>query len=686
LTYIGGSISNPLVTGSGPGKEVFMRNILIDRFLSLSLRTHLLLLALLLSLPAVALIIHTGLDQRNDSIDGGIAESKKLASSIATEQENLTTAAQQLVMVLAQLPQVKERKPLAVNPILANVLRLNPQYANIIITDRDGQIWASALPLTRVLSINDRRAFMNTVKSRQFSAGDYGVGKISEKATIGFGYPIFNAQGKVDGVIAINFNFDHFNNLLHQAVLPIGTVFNIIDCNGVVIDRNLNPENFIGKKVRDDVFMSMMNGPEESTVIDNELTGDRQIISYRKLRLHGEEYPYLYVRVGIPLQATLEKARKSQFFSMVFYSSFLFAAIILAIPIGRHCFVNRIGKLQEASQRLADGDLHIRVSDLLGGGELGKLGQSFDEMARRLANREDALRESETRFRNVMECAPIGMAIVALDGRLVMANHILCEILGYEKGEIEGLSLIEITHPDDLDKDAMLVQSLLKGEIPFYSVEKRCLDKNRKDLWINMTVSLLRSGNNSPCHAIAMIEDITVRRQMEEDLRKAASIDRITGVLNRHTSEARITQEVVRTIRYERAMSLIMLDIDRFKNINDTYGHQVGDYVLNVVASILKSNIRNNDLAGRWGGEEFMIMLPETGEREASLVAEKLRAALEKKEIDMVERVTASFGVTEIRKNDTLDSMLKRVDDALYLAKRNGRNRVEIADAGQCDD
>jgi len=494
-----------------------MIHALLRRLSTLSLNKLLILLTLLLALPAVGLIVHFGLDQRHDALQEGMAETRQMAYSIASEQKNLTAGAQQLATALGQLPQVRERKAAAVNKILASVLALNPQYANIIIADPAGMVWGSALPLGKPFSIADKRSFRNALKTGLFSSGEYIVGQISIKSTIGFAYPVLDENRAVKAVIALNFNFDHLNVLFDQAGLPKGTSFNIIDYNGVIIDRNLSPERFIGKKVNDGLFMKMVSGPEEDSFIDVGLTGDRRIISYTKLRLRHEAFPYLYVRAGIPLQATLDKAAKSQFYNMAFLSLFLLAAILLALFIGKYCFVDRIATLQQASHRLAAGDLHTRVSDCLQGGELGELAQTFDQMAGQLAEREKAVRESEARFRSALENAPIGMAIVSLSGSFRRVNHALCHILGYEKEDLEGLTFAEVTHPDDLNLDISHVERLLDGEVSAYTVEKRCITRDREMVWAQLTTSLLKVGEGAPGYFIVQVEDITDRKKIEEE-------------------------------------------------------------------------------------------------------------------------------------------------------------------------
>ena len=137
--------------------------------------------------------------------------------------------------------------------------------------------------------------------------------------------------------------------------------------------------------------------------------------------------------------------------------------------------------------------------------------------------------------------------------------------------------------------------------------------------------------------------------------------------------------EINKAKRYSKEFSLIMLDIDHFKTVNDTYGHDVGDYVLKATVNVIKRNIRKADIFARYGGEEFMIVQPETTIERAKVYAEKIRTIIEQNNFDKVKKITISIGVTMFNKNDAIESITKRVDDALYRAKDNGRNRVEAA-------
>ncbi|MDH3360187.1 MAG: response regulator [Desulfobulbaceae bacterium] len=167
------------------------------------------------------------------------------------------------------------------------------------------------------------------------------------------------------------------------------------------------------------------------------------------------------------------------------------------------------------------------------------------------------------------------------------------------------------------------------------------------------------------------------RGLLTAERRKDAHVDSLTNVFNRRTFNTFLAQEEERASRYSRPLAMIMADIDNFKDVNDTYGHDVGDQVLIEVANLLRRSCRGSDLLARFGGEEFVILLPEADVEDAIIYAEKARVRIEKHTFPQVEKLTASFGIAELRKNDAL-GMVKRADQALYVAKNSGRNKVSV--------
>jgi diguanylate cyclase (GGDEF)-like protein/PAS domain S-box-containing protein len=214
-------------------------------------------------------------------------------------------------------------------------------------------------------------------------------------------------------------------------------------------------------------------------------------------------------------------------------------------------------------------------------------------------------------------------------------------------------------------------------DMPFlngYETSFRAVDGSERTVaWTN---SIFCEERGTDYCIISSGIDITDRKAIERELIKAASIDKLTALINRQELDVVISRERERAIRYSRPLSLIMFDIDHFKRINDTYGHLVGDSVLREVAALAQANLRTAESLGRWGGEEFMLVLPETSIEGACLAAEKLRCFVEGHNFAGIKGLTASFGVTEYYNRENIDKFIQRVDDALYAAKQEGRNRV----------
>ncbi len=173
---------------------------------------------------------------------------------------------------------------------------------------------------------------------------------------------------------------------------------------------------------------------------------------------------------------------------------------------------------------------------------------------------------------------------------------------------------------------------------------------------------------------------LAANEQLEEKTRELeilSATDRLTRVYNRLKLDEFLKSEFARSQRYGHPLSVILLDIDHFKAVNDTYGHPAGDKALCEVANLLQTRTRKSDLLGRWGGEEFMIICAETGIDGARTLAEELRSSIENHPFPVVGSKTASFGVAERGADDTIESLINRADEALYRAKAGGRNRVE---------
>jgi diguanylate cyclase (GGDEF)-like protein/PAS domain S-box-containing protein len=265
-------------------------------------------------------------------------------------------------------------------------------------------------------------------------------------------------------------------------------------------------------------------------------------------------------------------------------------------------------------------------------------------------------------------------------------NRALCRMIGYTEEELVGVTFQELTEAEDLADDLGELQRVIDGEIDSYAMEKRYNHKDGSVVWALLSVALVRDGEDRPLYFISQILDITERRRLAAELRHMAEHDSLTGLANRRTFGAALSRELARERRYGGEISLLMVDLDDFKGINDTLGHAAGDLVLQRVADTLRERLRETDLAGRLGGDEFAVLLPSTSRRGAEILAIDLVQALRELRVDPGEgrppvAITASVGIVcsgELPEGATDDSLLAAADAAMYDAKRTGRDRHAV--------
>jgi len=305
-----------------------------------------------------------------------------------SEHRYRVAAAEQLLQIIAQLPEVRERRSSRVETILKNLLELHTQYSNIFIANPDGMVWASALP-SKSINVSDRLYFRRALATNRLSAGEYIISRFTNKMVLTFAYPYRNGKGDIAGLLCLGFDLDYYRHLLSDGELVTGKSYLLLDHKGVVLTRPINPEAFVGKKYNEEQFQKMRQGPDENTVIEQGIDAQRRFITYRKVRLAGEQEPYMYVRAAIPFATTVGTANHKIMINMGMFTAFLVAALLLAWIIGKRSIADRVAALESASQRMAKGDLQARVSGDAGGGELGSLGRNFDQMAAQIMARDD---------------------------------------------------------------------------------------------------------------------------------------------------------------------------------------------------------------------------------------------------------------------------------------------------------
>lgn len=496
-----------------------MRSGLARKISSMPIRAQLFLMACFVALPALGILIYSGLAQRQAAINEARTETWKLADSIASQQQALVAASEQLVSALAQLPDIRNHDTARVQAILGDILRLNPQYLNIFIADRAGRMWASAIPMKSPFPVADRRYFANAHASGRFSSGEFIIGRIIGRPTLSFGYPIKDPHGAFDGVIAVNVDLDYNRELLMRAKLPPGSGYLLFDNAGIILSSGRLSTQYVGKRDLRELFRRMEQGPDSSTFVATGFDGTQRIMTYRKLHLKGEQTPYMYVRAAIPVDVAVENANAALVRNLVLFSPFVLFAFFIAWLIGKRSIVDRVATLQAASQRLAAGDLQTRVADLVTGGELGRLAQSFDGMARELAARDQALRDSEEHYRLLIENSP-NMVMIHCDGMITFINAAGIRMLGATAaGQILGRPALDFVHADYHGLVANRWHLIDAGAQVLPRIEEKYLRLDGSVFNVDVAAIPLTLAGKRAVEVI--VRDISERKLAEEKIRAA---------------------------------------------------------------------------------------------------------------------------------------------------------------------
>jgi len=387
------------------------------------------------------------------------------------------------------------------------------------------------------------------------------------------------------------------------------------------------------------------------------------------------------------------------------FGMFIFISVVVTITtfiIGGG-FISRpvkeYGKMMQsfssalsAAEGEPTGRLDVKGTDEIGllAVDINKVLDAYEKMVGKRNQAEESLRRSENRLKDIIDFLPDTTFAVNLEGRVTTWNRAAEDYTGVKAEEILGKGEQEYSLPFYGLRRPMLVDVVLKPAEEVARLYSNVRKEGRVvvgegyihgakygEAYVLTRAVPLVDSNDNVIGAIESIRDITVLKHREENLRELSEKDPLTMIYNRRKLFDMLEIEVEKSARYHRPLSLLLLDLDYFKQVNDKYGHNIGDLVLKTTARIVEDVIRKVDTFARYGGEEFIIICPETGIDGAMSIAEKIRTSVEQHCYPMVGNITLSTGVAELSDTDSATTLIKKADDALYTAKKMGRNRVE---------
>lgn len=359
----------------------------------------------------------------------------------------------------------------------------------------------------------------------------------------------------------------------------------------------------------------------------------------------------------------------------LFYS---FTAIffgVFIISLASRYLTRRLYIIQEVADQVQAGSTHLRVN-MLGTDEASVLAKQFDSML-------DSLALREAQLASFYSLDLVGLTITSPDKGWISINTCLCDMLEYSEEDLQKLTWAELTHPEDLDADVEQFTRLLANEIDGYSLEKRFISQTGKVIFTMLVVRCVRKIDGSVDYVMAMVQDISKQKADAIQIEQLAYFDPLTQLPNRRLLHDRLKQALVFSDRSLHYSALLFLDLDNFKTLNDTLGHDIGDILLQQVAKRLTTVIREGDTVTRFGGDEFVILLENLNKNavaaaaETKLIANKILETINQpyKIAGHTNFSSTCIGVSLFQGNQTnTDELLKQADIAMYQAKKTGRN------------
>ncbi|HET8708172.1 MAG TPA: EAL domain-containing protein [Pseudomonadales bacterium] len=301
----------------------------------------------------------------------------------------------------------------------------------------------------------------------------------------------------------------------------------------------------------------------------------------------------------------------------------------------------------------------------------------------------EALKRSEAWFRSIFENTNTCIASTDSEGNVTSFNEGFRALLGYDAETLKTKNFAEFTHPDDLNLEGVYFQEILENKRNGYHMTKRYINRDGRDVWVDLSAAVIRNANGEVANFVAVIQDITERKAAEQEIEQLAFYDLLTQLPNRRLLQDRLKQALAAVTRKEESGALLFIDLDNFKSLNDTLGHDMGDMLLQQVARRLESCIRETDTVARLGGDEFVVMLTGLSEHalkaaeQTEVISEKILAALSQPfQLSSYEyRTTTSVGATLFNaEHGSIEELMKQADIAMYQAKQAGRNTLRFFD------
>ena len=652
-----------------------------------SLRSRLLLLVVLALLPPIGLTIYGAMRERQHAIAAAESDLQRLTGLAAASEAKSIEGARQFLTALSDVPDLLQ-EPAKCSALLQTMLKKNLGYINLGVAELNGDLRCSAVTANNAVNMSDRSNFKKTIATGKFATGDYVFGRVVRKHAINTSYPIFDIDGRIVAVVFASLDLNLLDQFVADIDFPTNAVMITADANGTIISRRPDPQQWIGTRAAPallDVMTKVGFGTAEITGPD----GIPRLHAFAPVG--GPDVSNFTVSIGIPTAEIVAAANNGQSTELLALMVTAALALLTAWFVANVTIIDRLHAVVDAARRIAAGDLSTRTGVRYGREEISELARAFDQMAEALQHNAAAHEQAQTRLfaekeRAEVTLKSIGDAVITTDpaGYIDYLNPVAEALTGWRNDEAHGKVLADVfnvINGTTREPIPSLVSKAIElGRVDGVGRDSVLISRDGSEHAIEDSAAPIRARDQGVIGTVVVFHDVSQSRNLARQLSHQASHDPLTGLVNRREFERRLQLLLDNSANQPRQHALLFMDLDRFKVVNDTCGHNAGDELLRQITSLLQPLLRDSDTFARVGGDEFAVLLENCTPMSAARIADKLcKTVCEFRFawLDQIFPIGVSIGLVNFNNEELgLADLLTAADGACYQAKDEGRNRV----------
>lgn len=676
-----------------------------------SLASRLVILLFLAIVPVFALLSYHSYQQYLAQKQNSRETAMRLVRVLKAAHLQTMDDAKSVLKAMAQLPSLRQEEVQKCDFLRMEFTRVFPRYLDIMVADASGKTICPASSVHELADVSTRQFFLETLKRKDVGTGNFRFDPVTGVPYVLLGVPVTGNQSQVSAVLFASLSLLTFEALPPTAQLSPDSVIFVFDSTGLLLARYPDPEGWKGTRtiahspiVRAAVNSLADEGHQDLLGAD----GVPRLFAYTKI--YKTPMQSVFLATGVPTNVAYASALASFRDELLIYGAVLLLVLTICWFGSQRLILRKLQGLSGIAGRIKDGELSARTGLLQSRDEVGQLGATIDAMAQAIEERIQDLQRYGSELRDLKEMSDAMQVCATQEEVLAVVRQFARRLFPHQPGKLYLLHSSgdyfearsswgeSATTTDFLPQDCWAVRRGKTYRVEAGGDEPRCHHVQYPPPESYVCVPLMVQGemlgilhleNDHLSHpdeqplAAAFAEHTALtlaNLKLRDTLHAQAMRDGLTGLFNRRFMEESLLREIRRAERTHAPLALIMIDIDHFKRFNDNFGHPAGDALLRGVGKMLQAAMRGSDLACRYGGEEFTIILPGTPLSAASEIAEKLRKNAQALDIAMeghaLDKITISLGVASFPQHgDSWEAVLHAADLALLNAKIT-RNRV----------